>query len=298
MKTHRTQSLVNFVGIMFIAFGGGASAQPSPFPPGDSIQTMEVNGVKRIFRLRVPASYDGASAWPLVFCLHGRGGNGMGMENGTGWGVKADQEKFIAVFPNGLGQPQIWNGGLSELQMSGGEDVEFIRQLMDKLEGSLNIDRHRVYCCGMSSGAIMTGRAGAELSDRFAALGIAAGTVGATQPNGSEKEIAHPASPISVILFHGRKDGTVRFNGGGPLLNAFSVSRSIAFWTKADGCSEPPQHRQLGPNTTVDDYHGKNDTEVVLYTFANGGHVWPNMQNDGMSATDKMWEFFVQHPKT
>ncbi len=281
-----------------VLFSGRAPAQQSPFPQGDSIQNMEVKGVKRIYRIHVPPSYDGSAAWPMVFVLHGRGGNGMGIENGTGMGAKADKEHFIVVFPNGLGQPQVWSSGLNPALTGTADDVAFIRELMDKLESSLNIDKHRIYCCGLSSGAIMSGRLGAELSDRFAAIGIAAGTVGAKQPDGSEREIASPANPISVIAFHGKNDGTIFYKGGGTLANCFSVERSIAFWAKADGCVHPPEHHNLGPNTTVEDYQdGKNNTEVVLYTFANGGHVWPNMQNDQMSATDKMWEFFTQHPK-
>ena len=277
---------------------GRALAQASRFPAGDSIQNTDVNGVRRIYRIHVPSSYDGSAAWPMVFVLHGRGGNGMGIENGTGMDAKADKEHFIAVFPNALGQPQVWNGGLSPTQTGTGDDVEFIRELIDKLEGGLNIDKHRIYCCGLSSGAIMSGRLGAELSDHFAAIGIAAGTVGAKQPDGSEREFPTPANPISVIAFHGKKDGTIHYNGGGVFMNCFPVDRSIAFWAKADGCVHPPQRRSVGPNTTVEDYRdGKNSTEVILYTFANGGHVWPNMQNDQMSATDKMWEFFVQHPK-
>jgi polyhydroxybutyrate depolymerase len=278
----------------FIVCNSPALESGPPFPQGDSIQTIEVNGVKRIYRL-----HNGLTPMPLVFALHGRGGNGMGMENGTGWGEKADKEQFVAVFPNALGQPQVWNGGLSPTQSGKGEDVEFIRQLIDTLEGLLNIDKHRIYCCGLSSGAIMSGRLGVELSDRFAALGIAAGTVGAKQTDGSEIEIPHPTNPISVIAFHGKKDGVIHYDGGGVFMNCFPVARSIAFWVKADGCSQTPERRTVGPNTTVETYrNGRANTEVVLYTFANGGHVWPNMQNDQMSATDKMWEFFVQHPKS
>ena len=283
--------------VWFVLLTMTTFAQNVP-PPGDSIQTMDVSGVKRIYRLHIPQGYDGANAVPLVFVLHGRGGNGMGIENGTGFGVKADKEHFVAVFPNGLGQPQAWSSGLNPTLTGNADDVGFIRELMDKLEGSLNIDKQRIYCCGMSSGAIMSGRLGAELSDRFAAIGIAAGTVGATQPDGSEHEIPNPASPISVIAFHGKKDAVVYYKGGGSLANCFPVARSIAFWAKADGCLHPPQRRSVGPNTTVEDYRdGKNNTEVVLYSFANGGHVWPNMQNDQLSATDVMWDFFVKHPR-
>ncbi|HXX42871.1 MAG TPA: PHB depolymerase family esterase [Chthoniobacterales bacterium] len=290
--------LVVTIGIILLS--RFAIAQNAPPPPGDSIQTMEVNGVKRIYRLHIPQGYDGSKPLPLVFALHGRGGNGMGMEQGTGWGKKADEEHFVAVFPNAMGQPQTWNSGLNPELSGNADDVGFIRELLDKLESTLNIDKRRIYSCGMSSGAIMTGRLGGELSDRFAALGIAAGTVGAKQADGSERQIPKPAKPIPVIAFHGKKDGTVFFNGGGPLANCFSVARSRAFWIKADGCSgEPRRSTQQSGNLTIEDYNQcSGGTEVVYYIFANGGHVWPSLQNDDhLSATDAMWDFFVKHPK-
>ena len=287
--------------VMAFALPFVALTQNAPPVPGDSIQTMEVNGVKRIYRLHIPQGYDGATPMPLVFVLHGRGGNGMSAEQGTGFGAKADREHFVAVFPNALGQPQTWDSGLNPSLTGTADDVGFIRELMDKLESTLNIDKRRIYSCGLSSGAIMSGRLGAELSDRFAAVGIAAGTVGAKQPDASEREIPHPANPIPVIAFHGKKDGTVFFNGGGPLANCFPVSRSRAFWIKANGCSgEPRRSTQQGGNLTIEDYNQcSSGSEVVYYIFANGGHIWPTLQNnDHFSATDAMWEFFAKHPKS
>jgi polyhydroxybutyrate depolymerase len=296
---------MKFTKVLIVAFGlvlltHLSVAQKAPPPAGDSIQTMDVNGVKRIYRLHIPRGYDGATPLPLVFALHGRGGNGIGIENGSGWGTKADKEHFVAVFPNALGQPQTWNSGLNPELTGKAEDVEFIRELMDKLESTLNIDRRRIYCCGMSSGAIMTGRLGGELSDRFAALGIASGTVGAKQSDGSERLIPKPANPIPVIAFHGKQDAVVLFNGGGPLANCFPVARSMAFWTKADGCSGPPRRStEQGGNLTIEDYNQcSGGSEVVYYIFANGGHIWPTLKNnDHFSATNAMWEFFSKHPK-
>lgn len=280
--------------------GNDAGASAQNIPLGDSVQTINVDGVKRIYRLHIPPSYDGSTTYPLVFVLHGRGGNGMGMEQGTGMGAKADAEKFIAVFPNALGQPTVWNGGL--LPGVGGtkDDVGFIRALIDKLEATFRIDPRRIYCCGLSSGAIMSYRLGAELSDRIAAIGIAAGTVGGKQPDGSVRTIAHPANPVAVIHFHGKKDGVIYYNGGGQFGNCLPVADSIAFWVKADGCTAPPKRstKQNG-NLTIEDYNRcSGASEVILYTFADGIHEWPTLHNnDHFSATDAMWDFFVKHPK-
>jgi polyhydroxybutyrate depolymerase len=275
-----------------------ASAQN--IPPGDSVQTIDVAGVQRIYRLHVPPGYDGSKAVPLVFVLHGRGGNGIGMEQLTGMGKKADAEKFIVVFPNALGKPPAWNAGLNPGVTGTADDVGFIRALIDKLESTFRIDSHRIYCCGFSSGAIMSYRLGSELSDRFAALGIASGTVGVKQKDGSVRKIARPPNPIPIIAFHGKKDRVIYYSGGGVFGNDLPVADAATFWVKADGCAQPPQTstKQNG-NLTIEDYnHCSGASEFVLYTFANGKHEWPTLQNgDHFSATDAMWEFFVKHPK-
>lgn len=91
-----------------------------------------------------------------------------------------------------------------------------------------------------------------------------------------------------IRLFHGLMDNAVPYNGSQIFL---SVNESVSFWVKHDECSEEPL-REVGEVTIKETYGGGvNGTEVVLYTFINGGHEWPN------SATDEAWEFFRSHPK-
>lgn len=276
-----------------------ALAQNAP-PPGDSMQTITVGGMQRSYIRHIPPGYDGTTPVPLVFVLHGMGGNAKGMEQLTGMSAKADAEKFIVVYPQAVGNPTVWNTGFSSISNNGADDVAFIRALANKLEHDLKIDTRRIYCCGFSSGAIMTYLLGAEMSHRFAAIGVAAGFVGVKQPDGSIKEDPIPALPVSVIAFHGKKDQTIFYNGGGSLVDCLSVADSIAFWVKADGCASPGQAVPTqDANLSIEDYDKcKDRSEVTLYTFANGTHEWPKLQNnDHFSATDAMWEFFVHHPK-
>src|SRR5229473_2444469 len=126
---------------------GGVSAQNSA-TPGDSRQTIQWDGLERTYLLHIPTGYDGAKPLPLVFVLHGAGGNGKGMENLTDFSAKADAEKFIVVYPNGTGNPQIWATGMSPHPYSTADDVGFIRALLNKLEHDLSVDHKRVFCCG------------------------------------------------------------------------------------------------------------------------------------------------------
>ncbi len=103
-----------------------------------------------------------------------------------------------------------------------------------------------------------------------------------------------------MIAFHGRKDGTIYYDGGGSMVDCLSVADSIKFWVSEDGCvSSPQKTTKPNDNLRIDDYGGcKDGSEVILYTFKNGTHEWPSLQNnDNFSATDSMWEFFVHHPR-
>jgi polyhydroxybutyrate depolymerase len=282
---------------------GGVSTQNS-MTPGDSRQSIQWDGLERTFLLHIPTGYDGSKPLPLVFVLHGAGGNGKSMENLTGLSAKADAENFIVVYPNGMGTPQMWATGMNPHPYSTADDVGFIRALLNKLEHDLKVDHKRVYCSGFSMGAMMTYRLGAEMSDRFAAIGVASGTIGTKQPDGTVYQITTPAHALPVIAFHGKQDHTVGYDGNGTYNGnpdyVLPVATSIAFWVNLDGCTSPPQEttKQSG-NLIIDDYshcHGTN--EVRLYTFVNGTHEWPTPQNnDHFLATNALWEFFAQHPK-
>ncbi|HYX31173.1 MAG TPA: PHB depolymerase family esterase [Pyrinomonadaceae bacterium] len=178
--------------------------------PGDSVQTITVGGVNRTYRLHIPTGYDDSTPVPLVFVLHGAGGSGKSMQNLTGFSTKADAEKFIVVYPNGTGTPQMWATGMSPHPYSTADDVGFIRAVLNKLEQDLKIDHKRVFCCGFSMGAMMTYRLGAEMTDRFAAIGVASGTIGTKQPDGTVYEIQNPAHGLPLIAFHGKQDQTGR----------------------------------------------------------------------------------------
>ncbi len=250
--------------------------------------------------LHIPPGYNSSTHLPLVLVLHGMGGTAESFKSKSGMSAKADQENFIVAYPDAVGNPSVWNSNLSDLSSNGVDDVGFIRALLDKLEHDLRIDRKRIYCSGFSSGAIMSYLLGAKLSHRLAAIGIASGTVGNRACDGSIRIIPAPSDPVPVIAFHGRKDGTIYYDGGGSMVDCLSVADSIKFWVSADGCvSSLQKTTRPNDNLRIDDYGGcKDGSEVILYTFKNGTHEWPSLQNnDNFSATDSMWEFFVHHPR-
>jgi polyhydroxybutyrate depolymerase len=71
--------------------------------------TIDVDGVKRTYKLAVPDLYTGSDSVPMVIGLHYLGSNGSQFESSTDFSVLGARENFISVYPNGLNGA--WNGG-------------------------------------------------------------------------------------------------------------------------------------------------------------------------------------------
>jgi len=285
-------------------------------------QSFTYDGRTRHYVLHLPLSYNPGKKTPLVIVLHGGGGNADNIQETTEMNTKADKEGFIVVYPEGTGllpnRFLTWNSGYccGYALKHNVDDVGFIRFLIDYLKQKLSIDNQRIYITGFSNGAIMAYRLGAELSDIIAAIAPVAGSIGgnATE-NTSYWEIPTPTTPVSVIAFHGKQDARIPFDGGKPTIEntkgAYlyaSVNHSIAFWVTNNHCNPQSQiNISANGNIITTTYSGgNNQTEVVLYTIVDGTHAWPGGKpgwfggdepTQDISATDLMWDFFVQHPK-
>jgi polyhydroxybutyrate depolymerase len=228
----------------------------------------------------------------------------------TGLNAEADEDGFITVYPNGHTQSLqatlwalknygtwgfIWNHWDSDNV----DDVGYIRTLIEKLQTTLDINSSRIYITGMSGGAMMTYRLGAELSDTVAAIAPVCGSIGGKwTANSSLYIIPKPEHPLPVIIFHGMNDSSVPYNGDWRVL---SVNDSVSFWVKCDQCNPIPQiNISKSGNIIRKTYaNGSLGSEVVLYTVVDGVHGWfgaPYYPCE-ISANELIWDFFAAHPK-
>jgi polyhydroxybutyrate depolymerase len=283
------------------------TATPAPVPDctparphasGDENGTIESGGMQRTYILHVPPAYDGAHAMPLVVNLHGFGSNARQQAIYSGLPTKGDAAGFITVSPDGSGNPQMWTYP-ALAGATGVDDVGFIRDLLDKLERDLCIDEHRVFSAGISNGAAYSQVLACNLPGRFAAVAAVAALV--YQPRCTDE-------PIAIIAFHGTADPCVPFEGGqvqcGQKLPIPSVKDAEANWAKHDSCDATPVTKQVSEHVSSVSYGGcKDGTSVVLYAIDGGGHTWPGAIVDvarlgatthEISATDLIWQFFVQ----
>jgi polyhydroxybutyrate depolymerase len=266
----------------------------------------------RSYLVHVPPKYEAKKPTPVVLVLHGAGTNGQITVSFCGLNKKADDARFIAVYPNGTGLAGLmltWNSGGFRRQGAGApDDVAFIGKVLDDLAAVVNVDPKRVYATGMSNGGMMCYRLASELSDRIAAIAPVAGTMAIANYN--------PKRPMPVMHFHGAADKIVPFAGPGgrePRFMGFkSVEETIKICVRANGCPQKPTTVILpdkagdGTPVTKKTYGpGKDGSEVILFIIEGGGHTWPGRQppvnflgksTKNISANDLIWEFFEKHP--
>jgi polyhydroxybutyrate depolymerase len=151
---------------------------------------------------------------------------------------------------------------------------------------------------------MMAYRLACELSEKIAGIAPVAGAMNVG---------CRPASPVSLVAFHGTADLHVLYEGGRPKRTVdyharsdTSVADAVSFWAKRDGCGPAPERQKKGSVTTEFYADCTAGTGVALYSIEGGGHVWPGGKKGFLeigepaheiSATDIIWEFFNNHPK-
>ena len=302
--------------LLLLPCGGGSNSggMACNAQQATTCQALTVNGVTRTYLLHVPSNFQ-KSTGALVIVLHGSGGNGLGMEMGTGFSALADQTGFAVAYPDGLLES---NGGQTNWAYffnDFNDDVGFFRQLVNTLLASVGPDPKRIYVTGLSSGALMSHRLGVQLSDLVAAIGVVEGTLFL---KGNPPHVPSAVGPVSVLILHGDQDTTILYCG--TPVDA-SQEQSFSYWSGnlADSCSKFDTPAALcdgqGNITAVVEKDATNcsgSTEVKFYKLIGGIHTWYTVpmnvsgqlpfnpdfnSNTGITTRDILWSFFSTHPK-
>jgi polyhydroxybutyrate depolymerase len=254
---------------------------------------------------------------PLLIVLHGGGGTGRGMEKVLtlgGLNTLADTERFIAVYPDGIGKH--WNDGRDlrryRAHRERVDDVGFITALIDYLAGTLPIDRQRVYVTGMSNGGHMAFRLACEKTEKIAAIAVV--TASLTENLGPR---CSPSVPLSVLIMNGTEDPLVPWHGGAIQFRrrtfgmVWSTPDTVRYWVNHNTCVPTPDSVDKWDENSQDGTWVKREVygrceegvEVVLFSIQGGGHTWPSgyqylperligKTSMEISAEKAIWDFF------
>ena len=201
------------------------------------------DGRDRFYLKYKPSGIATASNYPLVIELHGLSACATNLYSYSGWKVKADENTFILVTPQGVSRS--WNAGRccgqpreAKLDV---DDVSFLRTVARQvIEAEPGIDPTRIYFAGHSTGCMMAQRMAIEASDLVAAVACHSGMLFAPPSSPASDSIATPSGymPVPVMEIHGLEDRTVSFDYDTILGAPYwpGALRNLGWWRQLNGC--------------------------------------------------------------
>ena len=182
--------------------------------------------------------------------------------------------------------------------------MQFISDLIDRLEQQYNIDPGRIFANGLSNGGGMSFLLACRLSARINAIGSVSG---AYLLPWSE---CQPTRPVPLIAFHGTGDPIVPYTGGrsASFNQPFPVVPDwMETYARRNGCADSPADLPAAGEVSGVRYSGcDQNADVVFYTIQGGGHSWPGgvplppfivgHTTRDIDATRLMWDFFIRQP--
>jgi predicted peptidase len=162
------------------------------------------------YLLFLPKQYDTApQKWPVILFLHGAGERGDDLNQVKRHGppklVEADPDfGFIVISPQ-CPKGVFWNG-----------NIETLKQLVDHVAETYQVDRTRIYLTGLSMGGYGSWAMAAQYPELFAAVVPICG--------GGQVETAEKLKGIPLWVFHGGKDTVVSLDKSQAMVDAVKAA--------------------------------------------------------------------------
>lgn len=269
-------------------------------------KSIRVDGVQRTYLVNLPPDYYFRNNFSLVIAMHGGGGDAYQFESSSLLTEKANKERFIVVYPEGIFKSKFlkirtWNAG-SCCAYSVEEninDVKFISVLIDTLIKQYKINKRKVYATGHSNGGMMSYRLACELSDKIAAIAPNASTMVVTTP-------CNPNRPVPVLHMQSILDVNVPYDGGSVLNTgtpAPALDSVFAVWDNQNNCRNTDTLRDDSLYRHTRWLNCNRGVLIDYYLTMDGGHSWPGGKSGSpwgdkpskvINANDLLWAFFKQ----
>jgi polyhydroxybutyrate depolymerase len=296
-----------------------------PYPEGMSTNYLAVNGINRKYLVYRPAGLTQVRS--VVTVLHGGGGAGLTVADpGTHplsvFRNVADTAKFLLVYPEGSldnqGNPG-WNDcRRDDIAGSQGEDLPFLKLLMDSLRIKLQLTPSNMFLTGTSNGALMTYTYAFWYPSTVRAIAVSSGNLPLNPESGTCT--SGSSVPLPILITHGTLDPAMPAAGGcvanlGGACNrgqVISQSATIQYWLQRNGLSNTTPtissfdfNLSDAGNAEKRIYSGPN--QIVYYVLNGAGHAVPSRtvfsnttpasgaQNRDIEYAVEVWQFFRQY---
>ena len=254
-------------------------------------QTIVHDGINREYVLFIPNSYDGTSAVPVLFNLHGFGDNASDYMNNADMRAVAESDTFILVYPQGSCSDgsSHWNpcptGGDNK---STADDVGFVESMISEISSQYNVDMERIYAAGYSNGGMMAYGLANYKSDLIAAVASVSGAM--------LDCIGSTSHPIPLIHLHGTSDGVLPYNGSS---DWNSVQSTLDYWINFNNTNiTPTVSNDNSGGMSIEHYvydQGDSSVSVEHYKFIGGDHVWFSATYQGQNTSELVWSFVSRY---
>ena len=224
--------------------------------------------------IQTPDVIDTSKSYPIVFALHGRGGNNNSWVNHL---INyTNSGEFIGIYPQGY--LESWNLGP---EPSNANDVEFINLIVDELQNYDNLNFDKMYAIGTSNGSGMVNKLAIE-TNHFKAIAPIASQLIESLP------LLDSTNPVSVLQVNGAADTTIPIDGGPRLGHIFlDAYESAELWATKFNCSQNANIIMLGQDTLYVFDSCENEKEIRYLRIEDGGHNLPLH-----ILFQDVWEFF------
>lgn len=226
----------------------------------------------RRYILRLPENYSTDKAWPLIFALHGNGGNPdywdtMGGDRDIRTAFASDA---VLIIPEAINNAWRDYDQPSESWPQGMElELNYFDTIFETAQNELCIDVDNVFSMGFSGGGSFSGVLGCR-RDYVRAIAVGGSVIYFDESDCTET----PAAWITI--------GEGEFNSGREDFRNFFRDHA--------GCQESSM---AGEPAGCEDYDGCGGGTPVTYCSHPGRHVWPGM---GVDATKAFFSSFYGAP--
>ncbi|HPQ48859.1 MAG TPA: PHB depolymerase family esterase [Spirochaetota bacterium] len=242
----------------------------------------------------VPSSMDN-NPRGLILVLHGCSQDAVNMAKDMEWNEKAEAKKFYVVYPQQKTENHVnvcFNWFTPAHQMRGYGEPESIKQMIEKMRASYNIDSNKIYIVGFSAGGCMANVIGATYPDIIKGIGSIAGIPYKVASDVSsagwamDGQIDKLPSELANLIregyqgYSGSYSNFIGFQGvNDTIVDKKNLQELMEQWTEINGITtRSPSDPCSTPGTYT---YG---TKVKTYCISGMGHAVPVTNGTGKSS--------------